>query len=575
MLERVCSARGAFSGGSVLKQWIKFPALIGLLSTTFLTAKADFTGPAPLAWRWAYSTPVAPSGTPVIDGNTAYVAVGSRVFALDRTTGNQKWRFPIAEGIPGYFRSAPLLVEGTLVAAADNRTVYGVDPANGSSKWQYVSEVPIIGQPVAVGKFVAFTLSDNSLMVIRAGDGTAAWENPQRIFDGIQGGLAAYGDSIFVITGINEVMSISAITKKVLWKNRFTNITSDSTPVVFGDNVYLNAGSYVSVFSAVSGSSRWQYNVGENLAFSPAVSAEGVASISRDGKVYAFNLQGNRKTWTKKDEAGKSTTSNFVDCGSVPVTRPSAVGKLFLFPTSNGAINLVDIGTSDILWSYLIRPITPGLKTGGSGGGGGGGAGGVLGGGGERGGAGGMGAMGGGGQGSAAQATLILAIPAAGPGVVVGNTLYVLARDGSLLAFDKEFGVDLTGPSVSMSWPTPGDVVSGQPPLEFIFKIEDDASGINVSTLKIDVNGTALDYTFGRDGLAWIRFSTLSKNKPLFDGRKTITVTVSDWMGNTTKATFALTIDNTLRPLVRPGAQNAGNTGGNRGGGSRGGNGDG
>jgi hypothetical protein len=133
-----------------------------------------------------------------------------------------------------------------------------------------------------------------------------------------------------------------------------------------------------------------------------------------------------------------------------------------------------------------------------------------------------------------------------------GDTMLVLAQDGSLLAFDKNHGVDLTPPSVKMTWPTPGDLVSGQPPLQLVFKIEDEASGINTKTLKILVDGQEMENEFGRDGLAIVRVSSLGKNKPFTDGRKTITVIVADWLGNEARKDFTLVIDNTLRPLTPP-----------------------
>src|SRR5687768_18589509 len=106
---------------------------------------AQFPGPAPLAWRWAQSTAISPVGSPLVSGDVVYVAVGTRMYALDRATGNQKWKYPLAEGIPGNFRSGPLLADGTVVAAGDNRIVYGVDAGPGERKWTARSTVPSVG----------------------------------------------------------------------------------------------------------------------------------------------------------------------------------------------------------------------------------------------------------------------------------------------------------------------------------------------------------------------------------------------------------------------------------------------
>src|SRR4051812_21729743 len=106
---------------------------------------ADFDGPAPLSWRWIQPTNATVKGSPLIDGDTVYVAVGQRAFALDKATGNQKWRFPLVDPIQGFFIGAPVLINGTLVISADNRKVYGLDPATGQERWTYTAQQPIVG----------------------------------------------------------------------------------------------------------------------------------------------------------------------------------------------------------------------------------------------------------------------------------------------------------------------------------------------------------------------------------------------------------------------------------------------
>ena len=86
---------------------LRFLALVPLLFGLTTVVFGDFDGPAPLSWRWAQPTKYPPSGSPLVDGNTIYVSVGARIFALDRDTGNQKWKFPTTEPIQGYFQIEP------------------------------------------------------------------------------------------------------------------------------------------------------------------------------------------------------------------------------------------------------------------------------------------------------------------------------------------------------------------------------------------------------------------------------------------------------------------------------------
>lgn len=499
-------------------------------------AMAEITGPTPLAWRWSTSTSVSPVGSPVVDGDTIFVGVGSRVFALDRKSGNQKWRFPVAEGVPGNFRSGVLKVGDTIVAMADNRTMYAIDANTGASKWQYVSAVPFIKQAVEANGYIVFAGSDNTLNCVKASDGSPAWEGPYRIFNGIDGGLATHQGNVLFMTGGSELIAMNVVTKKQMWKQRLTQVNPDAQPILFGDQIFINSGTYVICMSAATGGVRWQQNLGEFLAFSPAVSTEGIFVTTRDGNAMLLNGSAN----------GRPKWRAFVNLGSVPAASPTASGKTFLVPTSNGNINLINAQFGEMLWTFMVRPVGK-VYMGGSGAAGGGGiqgsgGGSVI---------GGRGGASGGGQGGD-QKRLVLSIPAAGPVVTANDGLYVLAQDGSLLAFDKTNGVDVTGPAVKMAWPNPGDQVSGLPPLELIFKIDDEASGVKVPTLKIDIDGKAADFEYSRDGFAIIRISSVGKNRPLMDGRRVITVTVSDWMGNETKTSYRLMIDNTLRPLQRP-----------------------
>ena len=520
---------------------------VGLAVSAFAAfSYADFDGPAPLAWRWVQATNTSPAGSPVVQDGTVYTAVGSRMYALDKETGNQKWKFPLVDPIAGAFKSTVILTNGMAIAAANNKSIYAVDAKTGESKWSYTATAPIYREPVLAGNLLVFGQTDNTLMAINVADGQPAWTNPTRNFDGFMGRLAAHQSNVYYFNNSYQMVSYNATNQKENWRLRFSVAGPDVEAIRLGDNLYVNTGSYVVGVNAASGRKIFEANTGDQLGYAPAANGESVLSVSQDGKVYLFGSN------------GQPIVRKEIDLGSQPAASPSVAGKFYAIPTRNGAINLVDSKTGDIVWSYLVRPIgelTSQPATGGTGGLGGPG--------------GGRGGLGGGGQQTTAQK--ILALPAAGPAVLDGDTLLLLAVDGSLLAFDKNLGVDLTPPTVKMVWPNPGDLVSGQPPLELFFKIEDEASGINTKTLKIDVGGQEMEYEFGRDGYAIVRISRIGKNKPLTNGRKIITLTVSDWLGNSSRTEFNLVIDNTLAPLSRPTGDPAQGGAGGVGGGGRGG----
>jgi outer membrane protein assembly factor BamB len=466
---------------------------------------AQFDGPAPLAWRWVQPTRVAPYGSPVVQGDTVYVAVGQRIYALDKETGNKKWQFPQAEGIPGYFNSGVVYNDGMLIASADNRNVYAIDATTGEQRWQHIAPVGILGQPVVAGKFAVYQMSDNSLNAIDLANGEAAWKAPFRVFDGITGRISGYENTVLYFTNTFELRSLNVNTMRSEWRSgvKFTSVSPDAVPIVYGDTVYVGSGQYVSALNARSATGGRNALIGEDLAFGPAVSGAGVLAVTREGKAVVL-------------DSSLRPTKVVVDLGSTPAAPPTAVGNLFLVPTSNGAINLIDPKKGEVVWSYLIRPLSGNETT----------------------------------TGPNNTTQTIIAVPASGPGVLAGSTLLVLARDGSLLAFDKKTGVDMIAPTVKMLWPPMGDMMNGQT-LELVFKIDDDASGVNNKTLSIDIDGTPADFTYGRDGYALIQIGTYSKNKPLRNGRHNVTVKVTDWMGNATTSLHTFVVDNNLPPIRR------------------------
>lgn len=506
----------------------------GLAALAATSAFAQITGPTPLAWRWVQPTSVAPSGAPVVVGDMTYVAVGSRIFGLDRETGNQKWKYPQADAIQGFFRSGVLHHEGLVIAAGDNKTIYAVDGTNGEPKWQIQLQAPVVGAPVIVGKSLVVALGDNTMRAYDASTGAPIWDNGVRLFDGVQGSPIAVGGNVVFFTGRSELVSMNVTTQKSDWRQRFQQVSGDATPVLFGDNLYVLSGPFVTALNAARGTPRWNRNVGESLMFSPSVSADGVSVVSREGSLIMLTPGG--QVMTVKDAKGKSVPAK-IALGSGPVAAPAVIGNMVAVPTSAGSMNLYDSKDLSLKWSYTIRPYTSGLKF-----------------------------RSGGANGTEKP---VVAVPAAGAPISVGNSLMLLAIDGSLLCFDNGFGVDTTAPEVKMVWPQPGAQVNGQT-LDVVFQISDEATGVRDDQLKVEVNGQPCNIEFGQDGIGVVRFNAFAKNPMLNDrSRANFTVNVSDWMGNSRKATFSLYIDNSLKPLAAPKDTPTGGTGG--GGPSRGG----
>jgi len=513
---------------------VKLLLSVAMSGAVSACAFAQFDGPTPLAWRWSPpAVEYSPDGAPLVANNTVYVAAKNRIFALDAHSGNEKWKFPL-DGAQGTFRVQPVTTNKTIIDSTDAGYIYAANAADGTLKWTYqVQQYAVLGQPAAVGNLVLYKKSDNTLNALALDTGKPAWPAPLPIPTGFDGPLLVHGDDVIFADNDNQVYSVNSVTQKVNWKRQFGFLPHDLSPSLFGDNIYMYSGQYLVCLNVIRGYAKWQVNLGQDMEYGPAVSADGMMCATQDGNLFFFDLNGHR------------ANREVVNLGSGPAAQPAAVGSKYLVPTNNGALNLIDPKAGQTLWIYTVRPTVPVAQKAGDAP--------IF-------------------NGKDLIDPRVLTVPAAGPAVLNGTTLLVMCTDASLLAFDPKMGVDLTPPDVDMLYPKPGSLISGTPPMDIVFKVNDEASGVNLNTLKIDVDGKPLDYIVGHDGVAWIHLAMDGKIKSLDDGRRTFTVAASDWMGNETKKTFSVTIDNSLPPLgapkgLKPGDQGKGGKGGKGGGG--------
>lgn len=512
---------------------------------------AQFDGPAPLAWRWSESTAASPSGQPAIDGEKVIVGVGGRIYCLDRDTGNLVWRYPAGEPLSGNFRTGVALSGRTIIAASDQRVVYAVNADNGQVLWQHTSSDPIIGSPATSGAAVAFPTASGQVVGLGLSDGQPLWGGPVKLNDRVLPNLAGTTTGIVAMTS-RSMVTLDPNTGRPRWTQAFGTISSLTKPAVYGDTIYLTSGTYVIGLRAATGSVRWQQNTLEPLVPGVAAGPEGVVAVAQAQKLFTFDI------------SGRPTSRRGFPISIKPGGVPSWAGKFALVPSAGGTLLMVNPLTGETVWSYTIPSIAKASSSAASSGAGGvsrpGGAGGPAGAPGGPGGFGGGGVAGAGGSGQQ-QPEGPSTVATAGPAVVTGTSLMVLAQDGSLLSFDKVFGIDLTAPTVKMLWPTAGDQVSPNPPAELVFKVEDFTSGINPDSVKVTLNGQEAFFTPDKDGIYRLLVVAGSRNRSLPIGRLTIKVTAADWLGNVSETNFVLLVDPAIdRPLggPRPPANNTG-----------------
>ena len=355
------------------------------------------------------------------------------------------------------------------------------------------------------------------------------WPEPLKIDEGISSVAVGFQDLVILFTGGTNLTAYNVATKARAWQAKFTTTDSTSTPVLYGDTIYVNSGNFLDAVRAYSGTGKFEVPLDQSNTFPPVVSANSIVEITRDGKLLSLDLSG-RKLFPQP-----------MTLTSPPVVQPTPLGDYIMVPGGNGSLNLINSHTGESKWSFVMKPIAK-VRTSSNP------------------------------IANAGGITYVDFIAASAPAALANNTLLVLAKDGSLLAFDKSMGVDLTPPAAKLVFPNPGDQVSGQPPLTMAFTINDEASGVDEKSVSIEIDGKPVEFEKNKEHFYLVRVSSAGKVKPLPDGRHVLTVKATDWLGNQGSKDFILVVDNSLRPVHIPGSITSGGIGG-VGGGSGGGSG--
>lgn len=533
---------GIFPKKKNLLMTIRLNRLTALVSALALggACLAQFTEPAPLAWRWAGLTYSAPGGQPITKDGKIYVAVGGRMYCIDQKTGNTDWRFPSGQPTAGEFQDGIVVGSGKLVGITSDNQVYAVDVTNGNLLWQVTTQESAATNAVIAGNYVVYGTTQNHFFAMNLEDGSPAWKDPFLAPAPIHPMIEAYESNVLYTTQRGDISLLNPIKRENNWSVQAGRISASGAFDIDNDRIYVNTGSFLACLRGSSGRAIWQKNVGSALHLSPAASSEGVATMTRDGHLFVFNRNGSMIY-------GKG-----INLFSPPVAPPIYRDGKVILPLMNGAITMVEPASGEIEWTYTIPPISnrvdSGTKASDSGGGPG------IGGAGGRGGPGaaGGGLAGGGGNTQDEEKDAPEYTQVAGKPAVMGNSLVILTRDGSVLLFDTQLGVDATAPQAEMLWPTPGNEVAGKSPMTMIFKIEDLGIGVKTDSIKVTIDGADYIGELSTDGFYRIRIGAGTVNKELQNGRHIIKLVASDWLGNSSTLTINLSVNNNLPAVGSP-----------------------
>ena len=474
----------------------------------------------PMTLEWRFQTARYPNNpvSPVIAGKTLYLASQSNVFALDAETGEQKWVYP-AQGPIGTptaatIKATPVIDGGTLFVGASDGVLYAIDADTGRMKWQYQSGGNIRFSPIIVDNVVYFGSDDYRIYGIDAKTGEPAME-PHKTGNTIIGSPAFSDGVLFFNSADLNFYAYNLATRRIRFSLRMMSSSVFASPVANERYIYTVGGNILYCLMR-SGNIRWQFTARNPITTTPLVTADGnVYFGDRGGHFYALDNRG-RTTWTIKDNATRAMRfsdrpvtaaagdDNYLRLAGAIYSSPVLTGNNIIVGTNRGFLYAIDPATGKVNWEYGIFSTLP-----------------------------------------AGTYPNITAAPA-----ISNGRLYVVSDDGALLSFNPT-ALDAEKPVITSEVPVRATEMNGTPPILMGAVVADEGSGIDAGSIKMTLDGEPVEHQYqANTGWVYYRTKVTQPVQPLEEGRHTVSLSVSDWKGNTATSSWSFVVDNTLGTTV-------------------------
>lgn len=215
-------------------------------------------------------------------------------FALPEVWDNDFW--PQAGGYPNHAMQNLALNSGELKLA------WKTDIGEGGS-----TRMPLTARPVVADGRIFALDTDNRLSAYSIKDGAQQWKmdarKPGEKEPVIAGGIAFSGGVLYVSAGFDEIIAVNPATGDVYWRAKIDS-PSRAAPTIEGGRVFVvTQTNTLSALDAKTGAALWDYSGMEGSASlvsgaSPAAEAGLVVPAFTSGEIYALRVENGSLAWS-------------------------------------------------------------------------------------------------------------------------------------------------------------------------------------------------------------------------------------------------------------------------------------
>jgi outer membrane protein assembly factor BamB len=292
-----------------------------------------------LAWSFA-SSGIASS--PTISGQELFIGVGSKLYALNATSGAQLWSATLG-GTAAYQGSAPAVSGGNVYIGASDGKVYAFKASTGAPAWAspYATGTSITsGLTVASG--VVYAWSGQILYAINASTGSGLWNHPFTPNSLCSPSPAVTGGVIFILDCVSDLVALSTSNGAPIWSSPASAKVVAGPAVANGRVLFGDVSGNIYAFSTDAGHSIWTQNPGGTAVSGSAAVANGIVYFGTlsgpSGNVFAYDVRTGTQLWNTPV--------------ATPIGTSLSVANGVVYTAASQLLLALDAHSGNILWSY-------------------------------------------------------------------------------------------------------------------------------------------------------------------------------------------------------------------------------
>ena len=268
------------------------------------------------------------------DQDTAYLAAGAQVYAVNLNNGSLKWQYPVeidAKSDASFYAAPVLTDDGQLIVGGYDGVLYSLDPANGSVNWTYAkAEGRYVGSPLVTPDGIFAPSSDGNLYAISL-KGVELWK-PFQTEEPIWAtpSITENCDCIYIASMDHHIYAVSPKNGTQLWKSEDLGGSIVDAPSIVGSILYT--GTFANEIIAIDLDSHkiiWRFETQDWAWASPVVDGDQIYASDISGSFYALDSETGEQVWQ-------------IQPGGEIVSAPLVIDETIYFGTADGAFIIID-----------------------------------------------------------------------------------------------------------------------------------------------------------------------------------------------------------------------------------------